>query len=135
MLPNKAANRYTTSRQLISGEDVNNITDQLNSSAVGLVATPGGTKAAALQLNAASNVIATCATNGDSVMLPVGTIAGLEVWIQNAGAADVQVFGKDSDTIDGVATAIGVTQGETTLTLYKCMTPRVGSTPANWVSK
>ena len=49
-LPNKQPNQYTTSRQLVSGDDINNLTAQLNSEADGLTAGAGGTQALALQL-------------------------------------------------------------------------------------
>lgn len=76
----------------------------------GITAHAGGTKAAAYQLTAAINRISTCATNGDSVLLPAVSVAdvGLQVEVYNDGAADAQVFGNGSDTIDAVATATGV---------------------------
>lgn len=76
----------------------------------GIVATAGGTKAAAYQLQAAVNRVVTCATNGDSVMLPASSDkVGGSILIINDGAANLQVFGHGTDTIDDVVTGTGVT--------------------------
>ena len=74
----------------------------------GITAHAGGTKAAALALTASYNVLSVCATNGDSVLLPADRKVGDQVEIANDGAANAQVFGAGSDTIDGVSTATGV---------------------------
>lgn len=76
--------------------------------ATGLTAAAGGTKAAAFQLRSSFNVLGTVATNGDSVLLPTDRQVGDEVIIVNDGAANAQVFGAGTDTVDGVATATGV---------------------------
>lgn len=80
----------------------------IGSVATGLTATASGTKATALQLTASLNVLGTVATNADSVLLPTDRRVGDEVIIVNDGAANAQVFGAGTDTIDAVATATGV---------------------------
>lgn len=133
MIPNQAPNRYTSSRQLVSGADINNITDQLNSIQNGVIATAGGTQNAAVQLNAAVVQVSIVATDGDSVRLPKG-FAGLEVFIANQGAEDLQVFGYGVDTIDGAATAVGVSQVSGKKAIYRCIVGPTASTPAaQWV--
>lgn len=74
----------------------------------GITATASGTQATAYQLTKGFNVLATVATNADSVKLPTDRKVGDEIVIVNDGAANAQVFGAGTDTIDGVATATGV---------------------------
>jgi hypothetical protein len=85
----------------------------------GITATAGGTKAAARVLTAAINVIATCATGADSVLLPAA-LAGLCIFVTNRGAASAQVFGAGTDTIDDVATGTGVAQANGKSAVYTC---------------
>jgi len=121
MVPSKAPNRYTTSRQLVSGADLNNLSDQLNTVKTGIVAHVGGGQASATQLNAAINVVATVATANDSVKLPIG-FAGLRIVIINQDADAVGVYGYNStDTINGGAT---VNQAQGTKT-YVCVSAGV----------
>lgn len=68
-------------------------------------ATGGQTSATALAKRL--NFISTCATAADSVKLPV-SVAGMDIFVWNGGAAAAQVFGAGTDTINGVATATGV---------------------------
>ncbi len=68
-----------------------------------ITATAGGTKAAARALTRTNNHITVCATGGDSVLLPKA-IAGSRVVVRNDGAASCNLFGKGTDTINGVAT-------------------------------
>lgn len=117
MLPSTAPNNYTSSRQLVDGKDMNSITQQLNSITVGIVAHAGGGQANAVQLNAATNVVATVANANDSVKLPIG-FPGLKVLIINQDADAVGVYGYNStDTINGGAT---VNQAQGTKT-YVCI--------------
>jgi len=136
-LPSTQARQYTTSRQLIAGDDFNNLVAQLNSEADGLTAGAGGTQAKALQLGAAVNTVSTVASANDSVKLPKG-IPGLEVWIQNAGGGNsIQVFVYNTGTInntDGAATGVALAASLTAATLYKCL--RIDPTNGDiWVSK
>lgn len=75
----------------------------------GLTANAGGTQAAALALSATKNLhrISVCATAGDSVALPAA-LAGQVHYIRNDGAAACQVYGTTPDTINGIATATGI---------------------------
>ncbi len=129
-LPNKTPPQYTSSRQLISGADFNNVVSQLNSGESGITAGAVQTQAGARQLNAAVNTISTVAAAGDGVRLPKGFV-GLEVWIINTDADDIQVYGFSTDTINSVATATGVTQSGLSA-IYKCNTVSAAGV-ANWV--
>ncbi len=75
----------------------------------GLVAHAGGGQANALQLDGryAIHEVATCATLGDSVKLPTA-VKGQTHRVTNGGAATMRVYGADSSTINGIATATGI---------------------------
>ncbi len=129
----KAPNPYTSSRQLVSGEDVNNIVAQLNSTKDGISAGVGGTQALATQLDAAVNNVATVASANDSVKLPKG-FPSLEVWIVNDDADSLQVFNYAAGTIDGTNGATtGVAQAQGTK-IYKCVKVSTAGVET-WVSK
>jgi hypothetical protein len=85
-------------------------------SGASLTAHAGGGQAAATPLVNAVNLIAVCATAGDSVLLPPA-MGGQTMWVANGGAAAAQVFGLSSDTINGVAgsTGISVAAGKSTV--------------------
>jgi hypothetical protein len=51
--------------------------------------------------------VTTVAAAGDSVKLPPSA-PGLTILVINSGAFPMQVFGASTDTVDGVATAVGV---------------------------
>lgn len=72
-----------------------------------IIATPSGNQATAYQLEATISRLGTVTNNADSVALP-SAVAGRWVVVINDGAANAQVFGKGTDTIDAVATATGV---------------------------
>ncbi len=69
----------------------------------------GGTQAAAIALSATAKFhrISVCATAGDSAKLPTA-VANDWHYVRNDGAAACQLFGSGTDTINGVATATGV---------------------------
>lgn len=87
-----------------------------------ITATAAGTKANAFQLSQVINQISVCATNNDSVLLPASS-PGMIVWIVNDGAATCQVYGKGTDTIDGVATATGVVLSNAKRAAFICTAP------------
>lgn len=135
-LPNSAPSQYTSSRQLIAGSDVNNLTAQLNTGSSGIVAFAGGGYANATRLTSHVNNIATVGTAADSVKLPQG-FPGLEVWIRNAGANGAQVFTSRAGTINGtdsVATGVLQAAGANTALIYKCLAVSAAGAET-WVSK
>jgi len=74
-----------------------------------VVAHAGGTKAGAIADAAATiteqiNIIKTCATALDSVVLPAAVV-GMEVKIANLGATNAAVYAAGTDTIDDLVTA------------------------------
>lgn len=84
-----------------------------------ITAHAGGTKASARVLTKTVNHVGTCATAGDSLLLPPAK-AGEFVVIAQMGAKDAQVYGQGSDTIDDVATATGITQNAGLVLTYWC---------------
>lgn len=67
-----------------------------------ITAFAGGGQASATQLSKDVNWLTTVATNGDSVKLPAG-IAGMEIFIQNNGAANANVYPASGELIDNEA--------------------------------
>lgn len=98
-----------------------------------ITATAGGIQATAYQLSNMFNIITVCATNGDAVKLPDSNHVGMEITVVNDGAANAQVFGLGSDTIDGVATATGVVLSAGKRCKYVVKTPRA-TVAGKWVS-
>jgi len=76
------------------------------SSQLGLTALAGGGKTGATALSYGVNTLATVATAANSVLLPYA-FPGAVVFLVNSGAQTAQVFGKGTDTVDGIATATG----------------------------
>src|SRR5579859_3813265 len=91
----------------------------LASTANNVTAFAGGGQASATALTSANNRITTVATAGDSVKLPAATV-GQRIVITNAGANPCQVFGAGTDTINGVASATGVSQIKNSTVIYAC---------------
>lgn len=86
----------------------------------GITAAAGGGQTNATVLTTPLNRVTTVATAADSVKLPPAK-AGLVVILVNGDAADaMQVFGSGTDTIDGVATATGVSQAAAKSAIYVC---------------
>jgi hypothetical protein len=90
----------------------------------------GGGQASATLLAAEINRISVVASQGDSVKLPPA-VAGLDVFVINRGANPVQVFGSGTDTVNGIATATGVSQGVATEALYTCTVAGNWEVPIN----
>jgi hypothetical protein len=83
--------------------------------ATGIVAFATGGQASATPLSAGINIIATCATGGDSVLLPVSSSVGDEVFIRNNGAASCNVFPRTGGAINGGSAnaALALANGKT----------------------
>lgn len=88
-----------------------------------ITAHAGGGKANATPLNAKFDVhrLSVCATAADSALLPPAE-PGRAVVVINDGAAAAQLFGKGTDTIDGVVTATGVPLTNAKRCIYYCLT-------------
>lgn len=91
------------------------------SAATGITAFATGGQTSATALTAELNRVTTVATAADSVKLPASS-PGLTILVENAGANAMQVFGAGTDTINGVATATGVSQMVGSVVLYTCYT-------------
>lgn len=112
-----AANPLNTVEAAADGLTV--VGKNLNISADGLTAHAGGGQASATQLTATFNTVTTVASVGDSVKLPVARPGAL-VLISNKGANLMQVFGFGTDTIDGIAGSVGVSQNLNATALFFC---------------
>src|SRR6185369_6161804 len=99
-LPNSQARQYTSSRQLIAGDDFNNLVAQFNSMEDTITASTTQTQLGAKQLSSSVNILTSVANANDAVKLPKG-IPGLEVTIQNAGGNSAQVYTYGAGTIMG----------------------------------
>lgn len=87
----------------------------------GLVAKAGGGQASATQLNSGMNVLATVATDADSVKLPAGT-RGEVVYLFNGGAKSAQVYTSAAGFINGVnGVTTGVAQASGTNSALCCI--------------
>lgn len=84
-----------------------------------ITAFSGGGQSSAQALTSMLNRVATVAAQGDSVRLPASA-PGLEIMVVNRGANSMQVFGAGTDTINGIATATGISQGVNTAAVYTC---------------
>lgn len=85
----------------------------------GITAHAGGGQADATVLTASNNYISVCATATDSVVLPVAAPVGAAVYVRNGGAKDAQVFAVTPGTINGAATATGVSLAAATSATYR----------------
>lgn len=103
---------------LMSGQQANRVAGRPGwDTATGLVATPSGVQATAVLVPATVTCVDTVATAADAVKLPPA-VEGRVFVLSNRGVASMQVFGSGSDTIDGVATATGVAQGNGLTAMY-----------------
>lgn len=84
-----------------------------------LTARAGGGQGLATALTSMVNRVTTVATAGDSVALPAAA-AGLVITVINRTSNPMQVFGAGTDTINGIATATGVSQPPNSVCTYTC---------------
>lgn len=98
----------------------------------GITAHAGGGQTLATALGAGMNNVTTVATIADSVKLPAST-AGDYVIVINSAANAMQVFGSGTDTINGVATATGISQAGKMIYVYYCAVAGNWLTQSSWV--
>lgn len=118
-IPSGPVPTFPNTTGLQDGRALNKLSQLIGSTQNNITAAAAGTKAAATQITAAKAHVATSAGAADSVLLPPG-YPGLEVTIFNGGANSIQVFGAGLDTINGINTAIGVTQNNGISAVYTC---------------
>ena len=78
------------------------------------------TKANATQLDYGITYLANSLADDDSVLLPPAKARAMCVIINGDSAQDIQVFGQGTDTINDVATATGIAQGQKTVLILTC---------------
>ncbi len=117
---------FQTGFRLIDGNDLNNQFGHPRlSSQTGITAYAGGGQTNAYALTTRVNNVTTVASAGDSIRLqaiPLGKV----VWVMNNGANAMQVYGAGTNTINGIATATGISQAAGSLVAY------VGITTTDW---
>lgn len=77
----------------------------------GLTAHAGGGQASATPITACIARFTTVATAGDSSLLPASA-PGMQITVNNAGAASMNVFGAGADAINGGTTGFAVASGK-----------------------
>ncbi len=119
MLPSGPIPSFPNTIGLQDGKALNKLAGLIGSTQNNITAQADGTKANATPITAVKAHVATSAGAADSVLLPPG-YPGLEITIFNGGASSIQVFGSGSDTINGAATGVGVTQNNGVSAVYTC---------------
>lgn len=124
-IPSGPPRRYTTSRQLIAGDDFNNLNDQLNSFQA-LTAT-GVAQADAAAINAAQIEVLAGSANNAGARLPVSN-PGQEVDVLNNSANSTIIYATGTDQIQNAITPggyaasnAGVTMGTLNSVTFKCI--------------
>ena len=90
-----------------------------------VVAAAGGGQLNATQMSPDINRVTAVATIGDSVRLPLAT-SPISVVVINNTANSMQVFGTGTDTINGVASSVGIPQLGNSIDFY------VAGAPGQW---
>lgn len=119
--------------RLVDGGELLALANELFGAATGITAYAGGGQANATNLTKKYNEVTVCATNSDSVKLPLA-IPGREIVIYNQSANTLAVFGKATNPNTGVgdtiaaaastaqaATGTGVTQATAIIARYSCI--------------
>lgn len=123
MIANLPFQIFTASKQLISGNHENNVSNLLTSyqgsPGTPVTALAGGGRPGSPVLNGAFVHLTTVATIADSVQLPIAKV-GLRVMVTNDGAASAQIFGNGTDTVAGAAGSVGVALAAGATALFVC---------------
>lgn len=111
--------RVESGFRLFSGETLNAAlaTPQWQSNSDIVALAGGGLSANTPVLVNGVNEVKTVASASDSVVLPPAAV-GTVVFVANAGANAMQVFGNGSDTINGTAGSTGLSQASARSALY-----------------
>lgn len=119
MIPSGPVPSFSRGLGLQDGDALNKLAQLIGSTQNNITAQADGTKANATQITGVKARVETSAGALDSVKLPPG-YPGLEITIHNAAANSIQVFGSGSDTINEIATGVGVTQNAALSAIYTC---------------
>jgi hypothetical protein len=103
------------------------LTGTLGGTTSGITSGAVQTQAGATPLTTYLNLVSTNAAAGNGVLLPPSS-QGAEAVIVNATANALQVYGTAPDTINGVATATGISQQANSIATYRCLVT------GNWIS-
>jgi len=86
-----------------------------------ITAFAGGGQASATQLAKQQNRVSVCATANDSVKLPAA-VAGMQLYVQNSGAASCDVFPASGEAIDAGAADAAFALASGSKVFFFCMT-------------
>lgn len=98
----------------------------------GITASTSSDQAGATALTSAVNVIGTCATAGDSVLLPIA-YKGALVFVKNITANSADVFPRGTSTIDGGSASAAKAVAAGVGTIFLC-TNVTAAGVATWVT-
>lgn len=121
--PASPPRRYTTSKQLIGGDDFNNLNDHLNSAQA--VTAAGVAQVDAAAINASNVEVLAGSANNAGVRLPV-SYPGAEICILNNSANTTIVYATGTDVIQNGATgyaaaAAGVNMATLVSDVFYCV--------------
>lgn len=122
MIPKSPPNRYTTSKQLIAGSDINNLSDQ-SFSFQQLTAT-GVAQSDAAQINAANVEVLSGSANNAGAILPVA-YPGIAVNILNNSLNTTLIYAQGTDVVQNggttfAAAAAGVAMATLVSATFVC---------------
>ncbi len=124
-VPSGPVPQFLETKGLHSGSALNKLSNMLGSGGNSITAFAGGGKANATPVTGTNQEVGVVTTTSDSVLLPLGYV-GLRIFLANAGAQTMQVFGKGNDVINNVATATGVSQAAASIAIYQCLKVSAG---------
>lgn len=119
-LPNLPFGILATTKQLISGLHINNLTYLLTGTSTGNnTALAGGGYAGAPTIGSAFYEINTVASANDSVALPLAK-SGLRVCVTNSGANSANVFPQPADAINAGGAGAAVALAAAATAMFVC---------------
>lgn len=118
--PTSSRAQLSSGRQLVPGQSINDLENQLNS--YQSLTAAGTTQADAQQIDAANVEVKAGSANNAGVLLPTA-YPGAVVSILNNSANTTKVYGKGTDTVQDAATtfAASVTMATLTSNIFRCI--------------
>lgn len=110
--PTSSRTQYTSSRQLISGQSINDLENQLNS--YQSITAAGTVQTDAQQIDAANVEVKSGSANNAGVLLPTA-YPGAAVSILNNSLNTTKVYGKGTDTVQTTGTTYAASVDMATL--------------------
>lgn len=99
----------------------------------GITAYAGGGQTSATALTGAVNVVATVASAGDSVLLPIVPL-GAEVTVKNTSANSMDVFPQSGGNIDAASANAAEAVAGGAGAIFKCVAINATTGAASWIA-